>query len=69
MPKTYRYTGPASVELACNKVVSPGSDTTDVDPKHPHDRALIDAELLVEQPAQRTKAAPAAPSPSTEGEQ
>lgn len=69
MPKTYRYTGPAPVELACSKVVSRGSDTTDVDPKHPHDRALIDAKQLTEQPAQKTKAAPAAPSPSTEGEQ
>lgn len=58
MPKKYRYIGPAPTDLACGKVVSPGTDTTDVDLKDPHDRGLIDRGLLVEQvPAKKAAAA------------
>lgn len=61
MPKKYRYIGSAPTDLACGKIVSTGADTTDVNPKDPHDADLIARGLLVEQ-APAKKAAQAAPT-------
>lgn len=66
MPRKYRYVGSAPNDLACGKVVVPGSETTDVNPKDPHDRDLIDRGQLVELKA---PAAASAKNTSQEGDQ
>jgi hypothetical protein len=64
VPKTYRYIGPASTDLACGYVVAPGTDTTLVDPQSSQDGDLIARGLLVEQATTKT----ARPSTTTQKE-
>lgn len=69
MPKKYRYIGPAPTDLACGKVVAPGTTITDVDPKDPYDRDLIDRGLLVEQPSKPKATSGSSQTPNPEGDQ
>lgn len=53
MSPTFRVRSTHPVDLACGQMVGPGEDTKNVNPKHEHDKRLIEEGLLIEQPSKR----------------
>lgn len=56
MPATTYYNrSRGAVAVACGDIVAPGGTTSRVNPRDPHDRTLIDADVIVAvEPAKTT---------------
>lgn len=66
---SYRVTTGHPVCLHNGRMVGPGEDVTGVNPRHPHDKRLIDSGALVKRApksARQTGAKPAAEPQNTE---
>ena len=53
MSPAFRVCSTHPEDIACGQMVGPGEITKNVNPKHAHDKRLIEEGVLVEQPSKR----------------